>query len=65
MRVIKRQSKKTYQGKDKKDYHYINYFLELDNGKRVAIRTFKVADLATLDAVANYERWVWSHDVNA
>lgn len=56
MRVIKRQSKKTYQGSDKKDYHYINYFLELDNGKRVAIRTFKVEDLNTLDAVAIYER---------
>lgn len=56
MRVIKRQSKKTYQGSDKKDYHYINYFLELDNGKRVAIRTFKVDDLKTLDAVAVYER---------
>ena len=56
MRLIKKQSKKTYQGKDKKDYHYDNYYLELDNGKRVAIRTFKVEDLKTLDAVAINER---------
>lgn len=56
MRVIKIQSKKTYKGKDNKDYHYINFFLELDNGKRVAIRTFTPEDLAYLEAVAVYER---------
>lgn len=56
MRVIKKQSKKTYQGSDKKEYHYINYFLELDNGKRIAVRTFKPEDLSYLDAVAVYER---------
>ena len=56
MLVIKKQSKKTYKGKDGKEYHYVNYFLQLKNGKRVAIRTFKVEDLATLDAIAIYER---------
>lgn len=56
MQVIKRKAKKTYKGKDGKEHPYINYYLELDNGKRVAIRTFEVEDLKVLDGVAIYEK---------
>lgn len=56
MKVIKKKSKTTYQGKNGKTYHYINYYLQLDNGKRVGIRTYNVDDLAYLDAVAEYEQ---------
>lgn len=56
MRVIKRISKKTYKGKNGKDYHYVNYYLELENGLRIGIRTFDVKDLPKLEAVAVNER---------
>lgn len=56
MKIIKRQSKQTYKGKDGKDHHYYNYFIQLENGKRVQIKTSFTDDLKTLDAVAVYER---------
>lgn len=56
MRVIKKISKSTYKGKDGKDYHYVNYYLELDNGLRIGIRTFDVKDLPKLEAIAVYEK---------
>ena len=52
MRVIKKISKKTYKGKNGKEYHYVNYYLELENGLRIGIRTFDVKDLPKLEAVA-------------
>lgn len=56
MRIIKRKSNKTYTGKeDKKEHAIYNYYVELDNGKRVAIRTFNVGDLKVLDGVAFFE----------
>ena len=41
MRVLKVKSKKTYEGKNKKTYHYYNYYLELDNGVRIGIKTYR------------------------
>lgn len=56
MRIIKRKSNKTYIGKvDKKEHVIYNYYAELDNGRRVAIRTFNPTDLKVLDGVAFYE----------
>lgn len=56
MKVIKKVSKKTYVGKDKKEYHYVNYYLQCDNGKRIGIKTFNVDDLKRLDMISEYER---------
>lgn len=56
MKVIKKQSKQTYVAKNGKEYHYYNYYLELENGKRVQIRCSFVKDINTLDAIAVYER---------
>lgn len=58
MRIIKRISNKTYEGKNGKNYHYTNYYLELDNGKRVGIRTISSDDIKLLEAVAVLERVV-------
>ena len=55
MTVIKKKGKKTYKGKDNKEHNYINYFLQLDNGKRIAIRTVNASDLKVLEGVAIYE----------
>lgn len=55
MRVIKKKAKATYKNKDGKERHYYNYYLEFDNGCRVAIRTFDVADLKKLDAICVFE----------
>ena len=55
MRIVKRKSNKTYTGQDKKEHAIYNYYVELDNGKRVAIRTFNTSDLRVLDGVAFYE----------
>ena len=38
MKVVKKQSPKTYQDKNKKEHHYYNYFLQCDNGKRILIK---------------------------
>lgn len=56
MQVIKKKGKKTYIGSDKKEHNYINYYLQLDNGKRIAIRTVSASDLKVLEGVAVYER---------
>lgn len=55
MRVIKVKSKKTYTNKEtKKEFHYYNYYLECDNGKRILIRAVLDDDKARLDMVATY-----------
>ena len=56
MRVIKKLGKKTYKGKDGKDYHYVNYYLEADNGKRILIKTVNVDDIKRLDMISVAER---------
>jgi len=52
MKIIKVISKQTYTGKNGKQYHYNNYTIVLQNGKRIQIKPAFVKDYATLDAVA-------------
>ena len=55
MKVIKVQSNKTYKSKDgKKELHYYNFYLECDNGKRIAIRCVNKEDVKRLDMVSEY-----------
>lgn len=55
MKVIKVQSNKTYKSKDgKKEFHYYNFYLECDNGKRIAIRCVNNEDVKRLDMVSEY-----------
>lgn len=56
MKVIKKLSKKTYIGKDNKEYHYVNYYLQCDNGRRILIKTVNVDDIKRLDMISEYER---------
>lgn len=55
MKLVKKQSKQTYKNKEGKEKHYYNYFVELDNGKRVQIKPAFRDDTRTLDAVSEYE----------
>lgn len=52
MKIIKIISKQTYTGKNGKLYHYNNYAVVLENGKRIQIRPAFAKDYAILDAVA-------------
>lgn len=54
MEVIKVQSSKTYKNKEGKELHYYNFYLQFDNGKRIAIRCVNVDDIKRLDMVAEY-----------
>lgn len=56
MKIVKKLSNKTYEGKDKKQHHFVNYYLQLDNGKRVIIKCVKTDDYKVLDAIAEFER---------
>lgn len=56
MKLIKRLSAKTYKGQDGKNHHYVNYFLEFENGKRVIVKAVNVDDYKMFDAVAIFER---------
>lgn len=55
MNLIKKQSKQTYKNKEGETKHYYNYFLQLDNGKRVQVKPAFKEDTRTLDAIANLE----------
>lgn len=56
MELIKRQSKATYTStKSGKECHYYNYFLQLDNGKRVQIVARFKEDVRVFDTIAKYE----------
>lgn len=52
MKIIKVISNQTYKGKNGKTYHYNNYSIVLENGKKIQIRPSFVKDYNTLDAVA-------------
>lgn len=52
MKIIKVISEQTYTGKDGKKYHYNNYSIVLENGKKIQIRPSFMKDYNTLDAVA-------------
>lgn len=55
MKLIKKLGKQ-YEGKDKKQHRYVNYLLQLDNGKRVLVKPVKDDDYKVFDAVAEFER---------
>lgn len=55
VKLVKRQSKQTYTTKEGKTAHYYNFFLELENGKRVQVKPAFKDDARTLDAVAELE----------
>ena len=54
MLVLKVKSKNTYTGKDGREHHYYNYYLQCDNGKRLQIKPVYDQDFARLDMVASY-----------
>lgn len=57
MKVIKVRSEKTYENKAKKVCNYYNYYLVLDNGRKVQIKaSFPKNDNAVLDAISEYVR---------
>lgn len=56
MKLIKKVAKKTYEGSDKKQHHFVNYYLELDNGKRLLVKAVVKEDYKLFDAIAIYER---------
>lgn len=56
MKVLKVQSTKTYKSKEGKELHYYNFYLECDNGKRIAIRCVNTDDIKRLDMVSEYVR---------
>lgn len=55
MKLVKKQSKKTYLNKDKKEVHYYNFFIETDNKKRIQIKPAFEQDARALDVLAEYE----------
>lgn len=52
MKLVKVIKKETYKGKDGNTYNYKNYYVELDNGKRIAIRPAFKEDYKTLEIVS-------------
>lgn len=55
VKVIKKQSKQTYENKEGKKVHYYNYFLQAENGKRIQIKPAFKDDAKALDVLAEYE----------
>lgn len=54
--IVKRQSKKTYKNKDGKERHFYNYYVQLENGKRIQVKPAFDKDYVVLDSVCQYER---------
>lgn len=52
MKLIKEIKKETYKGKDGNTYHYNNYSIVLDNGKKIQFKPAFVKDYAILNAIA-------------
>lgn len=52
MKLIKIISNKTYIGDDGNTYHYNNYAILLDNGRKIQIRPAFSKDYAILNAFA-------------
>lgn len=52
MKIVKIISDKTYIGKDGNTYHYNNYAILLDNGKKIQIRPAFAKDYTILNAIA-------------
>lgn len=54
MKIIKKMSKSTYKGADGNERHYYNYYLQLDNGKRITIKCAYKDDYRLLDFVSEF-----------
>lgn len=55
MRLITKKSKNTYESKTNgKKYHYINRYIELDNGVLLAVKMVDVDDIKVFDAVSTH-----------
>ena len=52
MKIVKIISNKTYIGNDGNTYHYNNYAILLDNGKKIQIRPAFSKDYTILNAIA-------------
>ena len=52
MKLVKIISEKTYIGKDGNIYHYNNYAILLDNGRKIQIRPVFSNDYMVLNAIA-------------
>ena len=52
MKLVKIISNKTYIGNDGNTYHYNNYAILLDNGKKIQIRPAFSNDYVILNAIA-------------
>lgn len=51
MTLIKLIKKKTYV-KDEKTYHYVNYYLKLENGQYVCVKPTFASDYVKFDTIA-------------
>ena len=56
IKLIKKQGKKTYKNKEGQDCHFYNYYLQLENGKRIQIKAAFDEDFVILDAICEYVR---------
>ena len=57
VKIIKKQSKKTFiNQKTKKENHYYNYFMQLENGKRICICCKFKEDYRALDLFSEFEK---------
>lgn len=56
MKIIKKQSKATYKNKNGKECHFYNYYVQLENGKRVQIKAAFDKDYVVLDTICEYVR---------
>lgn len=55
MKLIKKQSDKTYKSKSGKECHYYNYYLVTDNNTYIQVKaSFPLKDNVKLDMVAEY-----------
>ena len=58
MRVLKVKSNKTYVDKDGIERNYINYYLEFENGYKMAFKPCFTKDYTILNGLAyEYEKW--------
>lgn len=52
MKLIKVIKNETYKGNNGKTYHYQNYYIELDNGKKIAIKPAFAKDYQALELIS-------------
>lgn len=58
MRVLKVKSNKTYVDKEGIERNYINYYLEFENGYKMAFKPCFTKDYTILNGLAyEYEKW--------